>query len=232
MRVAIGWRRWIVVLAALSVALLGGAIAQAQSDPTHRFFGFYGDVTIDDNPLEPGALIVATIGEEEIGRATVNQAGAWILDVDPSHFEAGSCSLTFVVDGLRSDQEWDTCPLRVRLALYSDGQERESSGSPDAVADSGEQDDPASNESAIQADQAAAEGEEPSGDQMADDEAADSEEQEREIVRPAAPRTGTGGLFATEDSTNWPRAAAITALLIFGIAIMALLIGRGTDSTT
>ena len=54
--------------------------------------------------------------------------------------------------------------------------------------------------------------------------------QEREIVRPAPPSTGTGGVLAAEQSTNWPRAAAITALLMLAISVLALAISWRTDS--
>ena len=82
MQVSTSVQRWIVVLAAVAIVLFGGVVTLAQaSDPIVRYFGFSGDVTIDGGPVEPGTVIVAMVDDEEVGRTTVNQAGAWILDV-------------------------------------------------------------------------------------------------------------------------------------------------------
>lgn len=50
------------------------------------------------------------------------------------------------------------------------------------------------------------------------------------VVRPAPPRTGAGGLAEGEAATNWPRTAAITAVLTLGAALVALLISRRSDN--
>ena len=131
MQVSTSVQRWIVVLTALTIVLIGGVVTSAQaSDPIVRYFGFSGDVTIDGVPVEPGTVIVAMVDDEEVGRTTVNQAGAWILDVVMSDLNPDSCAVTFVVDGLRAPEEWPEegfCgELRLRLALFTDGQERDS----------------------------------------------------------------------------------------------------------
>ena len=107
MQVSTSVQRWIAVLMALTIVLIGGVVTSAQtSDPIVRFFGFSGDVTIDGGPVEPGTVIVAMVGDEEVGRTTVNQAGAWILDVNSADLPGDSCGVTFVVDGLRAPEEW------------------------------------------------------------------------------------------------------------------------------
>lgn len=224
MQVATGRRRWVVVLAALTIVLLGGAVTSAQaSDPIVRFFGFSGDVTIDGEPVEAGAEIAAMVGDQEVGRTTVNQAGAWILDVNSEDLSGDPCLVTFVVDGLRAPEGWDCGELRLRLSLYSNGQSRDSSTTPDSQADADSDDA----ESSEPDDDTAQDGSQTAAGAEDDNESA---EQAQEIVRPTAPRTGTGGMLDAENTTNWPRAAAITALLTCGIAVMALLMSRRTNS--
>ena len=57
-----------------------------------------------------------------------------------------------------------------------------------------------------------------------------AESDEREIIRPAPPLTGTGGLSA-DRMPNWARVAAITAVLTFVVATLALLFGRRSDGS-
>lgn len=228
MRVASGRRQWLALLAVVSVALFGGAFASAQaSDPGFRFFGFRGDVTIDGEAVAPGTEIVAMVGDEEVGRTKVNQSGAWILDVSKSDLDEDSCGVTFIVDGLRAPEEWDCSNLRLRLALFSNGEQRDSTVQVDAQAGEAEDDAPESSGQgdADEADSTAAGAEQASSDDDSDGTA----QQERQIVRPAAPRTGTGGVLNDDESTNWPRAAAITALVTLGVAVVALLMGWRSD---
>ncbi len=235
MQVASGWRRSAVVLTALLVVLAAGVSVTAQDNPIHRFFAFSGDITIDGEPLQPGAEIVAVQDGNEIGRATVNPAGAWIMDIDAALLDGGPCDVTFIIEGLQTDQDWDTCSLRVRLTLFSppgatdSGSERENSqgGSGGGSAPGGENEQHA--DGAVAADP----NDTDPNDTLRDGDEADSQSsQGQQIVRPAAPRTGTGGVLASEASTNWPRAAAITALLTLAIASVALLMSRRTDSAT
>ncbi|MYG90166.1 MAG: hypothetical protein F4188_01375 [Chloroflexi bacterium] len=173
------------------------------------------------------------VGDEEIGSTTVNQAGAWILDIYVHDLGPDSCTMALVVDGLRAPDEWHCGEARVRLALVRDGQDGDSSSAPDSLEESEE-------DEAVQSQPADANGE--SGSQAsaeqddADESTTETEEdtgveQSRNIVRPGAPSTGTGGVLDAEESTNWPRAVAITALLTFGIALIALLMGGRTNST-
>ena len=239
MQVSTSVQRWIVVLAAVAIVLFGGVVTLAQaSDPIVRYFGFSGDVTIDGVPVEPGTVIVAMVDDEEVGRTTVNQAGAWILDVVMSDLNPDSCAVTFVVDGLRAPEEWPEegfCgELRLRLALFTDGQERDSASR--STASPGENNQvEAESSSPGEADGengSLASAEQDDGDQMsADDEGSGDADESRQIVRPSAPSTGTGGVLEHQESTNWPRAVAITALLTFGAALVALLMGRRTNNT-
>ena len=219
MQLARGWRRLAVVSATLTLALLGIVSVGAQDSNTHRFFGFSGDVTIDDQPLAEGAEIVAMVDDVEIGRAKVNRAGAWILDVSTNDLKDSPCNVTFVFDGYRVDPGWDVCELRVRLAVTTpDGaQAQQTEDSSDASADADER----------EAQAAQTDGAQLTSD---DDDTEPGSSQEREIVRPAPPATGTGGVLAAEQSTNWPRAAAITALLMLAISVLALVISWRTDS--
>ncbi len=221
MQIALGWRRVAVVLATLAVALFGLSTVSAQDSDTHRFFGFAGDVTIDDQPLAQGAAIVAMVDDIEIGQTKVNQAGAWILDVSSKDFTNEPCNVTFVFDGHHIDPGWKTCELRVRLAVTTPGgaqaEQSEDSMAEDAGADEEEAAAEASNGGELTTEDN-------------DEEPAASEQ--TQIVRPAPPRTGTGGVLASEQSTNWPQAAAITALLMFGLTTAALIISRRTDSTS
>ena len=230
MQVATGMRRPVTVLIAVSLAVLSVLVvtltASAQESAAHRFFGFSGDVTIDGEPLLPGDEIFGFKDGVEIGRSTVNSAGAWILDVDGSLLDAGPCEVTFVVRGLSTHQSWDTCPLRVRLALVrpsgsADSGTQTANGSAGGAADNGSSTSSEGASDALEGDET---------DSLAgDDEQGAQSLQEREIVRPAAPRTGTGGALGVGEDTNWPRAAAVTALLTFAFAVVALLIARRTD---
>ena len=234
MQVAAGFRRWIVVLTAVTLVLFGGVVASAQSsDPIVRFFGFSGDITINGEPVGPGTTIAAMVGDEEVGSTTVNQAGAWILDINLSDLSPDSCTVTFVVDELRAPDEWHCGEPRLRIALVREGQEPDSGSSPVSQAVS-EQDDSMSSQTA---DASGESGSQASAEQDdADESATETEEdtgveQSRNIVRPGAPSTGTGGVLEAQESTNWPRAVAITALLTFGIALVALLMGGRTNSS-
>ena len=234
MHVATGVQRWIVVLTAVTIVLFGGVVTSAQaSDPIVRFFGFSGDVTINGEPVGPGTTIAAVVGDEEIGSTTVNQAGAWILDLILSDLDPASCSVAFVVDGLRAPGEWHCGEPRVRIARVREGQEPDSSDTT-ASQEEGAQDDAVSSQPA----DANGEGGSQAGAEQDGGDASSTEhdgdkrvEQSREIVRPGAPSTGTGGVLDTQESTNWPRAVAITALLTFGVALIALLMGGRTNST-
>lgn len=235
MQVSTSVQRWIAVLMALTIVLIGGVVTSAQtSDPIVRFFGFSGDVTIDGAPVEPGTAVVAMVGDEEVGRTTVNLAGAWVLDVNSADLPADACGVTFVVDDLRAPEEWDCGEPRLRIALVRDGQERDSSGSSTGSPGESDQADSATSD----ADEADGENGSPAiaeqddGDQMsADDEGDEDADESRQIIRPSAPSTGTGGVLEDQHSTNWPRAVAITALLTFGAALVALLMGRRTNNT-
>jgi len=234
MQVAAVVRRWIVVLTPVSLVLFGGIVASAQSsDPIVRFFGFSGDVTINGEPVGPGTTIAAMVGDEEIGSTAVNQAGAWILDIYVSDLSPDSCTMALVVDGLRAPEEWHCGEARVRLALVRDGQDGDSSSAPDSLEESEE-------DETVQSQPADANGESGSQASAEQDDADESTteagedtgvEQSQNIVRPGAPSTGTGGVLHAEESTNWPRAVAITALLTFGIALVALLMGGRTNSS-
>ncbi|MXV80482.1 MAG: hypothetical protein F4X58_00695 [Chloroflexi bacterium] len=234
MQVAAGVRRWMVVLTAVTLVLFGGVVTTAQSsDPIVRFFGFSGDVTINGEPVGPGTVIAAMVGDEEIGSTTVNQAGAWILDLILSDLDPDSCSVAFVVDGLRAPEEWHCGEPRVRIALVREGQDGDSSSASDSLEESEEdesvesQPDDANGENGSQLST-----EQDDGDEVSTESDGDKRvEQSQKIVRPGAPSTGTGGVLDAEESTNWPRAVAITALLTFGIALVALLMGGRTNSS-
>ncbi len=110
----------IAAVVALLILLAGWTSVTAQDAPRYRFFGFSGDVTVDGEPIATGTVIVAIINGNEVGRADVNAAGAWVLDLNSDDFDQETCNVVFEVDGLRGRHSADDCSLRVRLALSSD----------------------------------------------------------------------------------------------------------------
>ena len=295
-RLADRQRRWVVgtatALVVLAIALLATPSTSAQErEVSAWFYGFNMDITIDGEPVEPGVEIVAFKGDVEIGRATVNPAGAWFLYYDARNFAGGPCDVTFIIGAVQTTPGWESCELRVRLVLLTTGdgseeQETEESGeSTDAVdddqteatdgADDGsdlleeevvedgdgagdgsdllEEDDEgvgddADDESDLLEEEVVEVGDdtdlmEEEGDEVGestedstteqvgdgDDGAEESVTETREIIRPATPLTGSGSLVPSDQMPNWARAASITALLIFIIAVVALIFARRTD---
>ena len=198
-------RLWVVGLALVAAALLGGAIVSGQSPAdVHRFFGFQSDISIDGEPIDDGTVIVAMRGDEEIGRTVITAAGVWVIDVDAALIESEPCPVSFVVGGIHVDPEWKDCPFRVSLALTSTVEE-----TVDEESDVMEEEQP-------EADHA--------GDEDAQVSATPSEQ------APSPPRTGTGGLLGHQQTTNWPQAAALTSALMVVISLAAWLMSRRSDS--
>ena len=52
-----------------------------------------------------------------------------------------------------------------------------------------------------------------------------------EIQRPAAPRTGTGGVYIRETTANWPVVASVLILLIVVIGLVTVMVKRRTDQS-
>ncbi len=52
-----------------------------------------------------------------------------------------------------------------------------------------------------------------------------------EIQRPAAPRTGTGGVYIRESTANWPVVASVLILLILVISLVTVMVKRRTDQS-
>ena len=187
--------------------LSGAGFASAQeSNVTHRFFGFSGDVTIDGEPLPAGALILGVVDGTEIGRTIVNQAGAWILTVDGSYVVEGDCNVTLVFDDLAASLSGESCPLRVRIDLLSGRPpppESTAQAEQSAVDDNSAPD----NQSAASAEVSAEGGETES-----------SGTTQSRIVRPRAPKTGSGGVNQATDagSNDWQAATAIAVVLAAG----------------
>ena len=231
MQVAMARRRLAAVLVALSIVAVGWFSVGAQDPQVHRFFGFLGDITIDGEPVGPGSTIAALVDGEVVAETVVNSAGAWILDVETAVFGDGDCNLTFVVNDLQAEEAWDTCAMRVRLALMSPGGPTTTEPESDApVSATADQSDDSSTESAADAEPEVAEDEleEETAEQEDDGGVAQSEE----IVRPRTPLTGSGGMLEDVGSTDWPRTAAVTAVLTLIAALAALLISRRTDGRT
>lgn len=230
MQVAMARRRLAAVLVALSIVAVGWSAAGAQDPEVHRFFGFLGDITIDGEPVGPGSTIAALVNGEVVAETVVNSAGAWILDVETAAFGDGDCNLTFVVNELQAEEAWDTCAMRVRLALITPGgsttTEPESDPPVSATAD---QPDDSSAESA--ADAATDVAEDELEEEIAEEDD-DAPAQAEELVRPRTPLTGSGGILEEGGSTDWARAAAVTAALTLIAALAALLISRRTDGRT
>ena len=228
MQVASARRRVAAALVALLLFAVGWSSVEAQDPEVHRFFSFLGDVTIDGEPVRPGSTIVALADGEVVGETVVNAAGAWILDVDSEVFDDGNCNVTFVVNDLRSETAWDTCTMRVRLALISPGGQTATDSESDAPTDTtADQPGAPSTESAADAEPEVAEDaiEEEQEEQVDDGALVQSEE----FVRPGPPQTGSGGTLQEDGHAAWARTAAVTAALTLVAALAALLISRRTD---
>ena len=52
-----------------------------------------------------------------------------------------------------------------------------------------------------------------------------------EVQRPGTPRTGTGGVYAGETTTNWPLVAGVLVLLVSAIGLMTVTVKRRTDQS-
>lgn len=230
MQVAMARRRLAAVLLALSIVAVGWSAVEAQDAEVHRFFGFYGDITIDGEAVGPGSTIAALVDDEVVAETVVNAAGAWILDVEIAVFGGGDCNLTFVVNDLRAEEPWDSCTMRVRLALMTaDGSAASDAESDAPAATAADQPDDSSAQSAADAESDVAEDE--LEEEIAEEED-DGPVQSEELVRPRTPLTGSGGILDDVGSTDWARAAAVTAALTLIAALAALLISRRTDDRT
>lgn len=119
----LGWRGLGVLAAALmllAAVVIGTTRANAQlSAPDHRFFGFAGDVTIDGEAITVGTVITAIVDGQDAYDSVVSEAGSWFLDVPVADISE-PCNVTFAVDGIESDEAWESCPMRVVLELSSD----------------------------------------------------------------------------------------------------------------
>lgn len=247
MQVAMARRLVSAMVAGLTLLLVGWASVAAQDPEVHRFFGFLGDVTVDGEPVGPGSRIKALLGDEVVGETVVNAAGAWILDVNRDVFGGSNCDVTFVINDLRAETAWETCTMRVRLALISPTAPTMTASAADNVGATGDRSGAAdqsgvsSTESAAatESDRAAEETEDQTAGEMEEETAEGGENgedgtlvQSEELVRPKPPATGTGGIDDAGEHTNWPRAAAVTAALTLVAALAALLISRRTDGRT
>ena len=231
MQVAMARRRIAAVLVALSIVALGWSSIGAQDPEVRRLFGFLGDITIDGEPVGPGSTIAALVDDEVVAETVVNAAGAWILDVETAVFGGGDCNLTFVVNDLRAETAWETCTMRVRLALTSpEGATTTVSESDAPASTAADQSDDSATEPAADAEPDAAEDE--LEEEIADQEDDGGPAQSEELVRPRTPLTGSGGILEEVGSTNWARTAAVTAALTLIAALAALLISRRTDGRT
>ena len=206
MQVAMAGRRIAAVLVALSIVAVGWSSIGAQDPEVHRFFGFLGDITIDGEPVGPGSTIAALVDDEVVAETVVNAAGAWILDVETAVFGGGDCNLTFVVNDLRAETAWETCTMRVRLALTSpEGATTTSVSESDAPASTAaDQSDDSATEPAADAEPDAAE------DELEEEIA----EARKTTTARLSPRNSCGpGRPSPEAAASWKRSEARTGLV-------------------
>ena len=105
--------RLMAVVGAMLAALLISAVALAQTPP-HTFFGLSGDTTVDGEAAD-GAAVVASVGGEAVGSATLDASGEWSIEV-----EGGSMGVSFSVNGMAADGSHDAAAggsTRVTLAV-------------------------------------------------------------------------------------------------------------------
>ena len=113
--------RLMAVVGAMLAALLISAVALAQTPP-HTFFGLSGDTTVDGEAAD-GAAVVASVGGEEVGSATLDASGEWSIEVD-----GGTMGVSFSVNGMAVDGSHDAAAggsTRVTLAVLTPVEEPE-----------------------------------------------------------------------------------------------------------
>ena len=113
--------RLMAVVGAMLAALLISAVALAQTPP-HTFFGLSGDTTVDGEAAD-GAAVVASVGGEEVGSATLDASGEWSIEVD-----GGTMGVSFSVNGMAVDGSHDAAAggsTRVTLAVATPVEEPE-----------------------------------------------------------------------------------------------------------
>ncbi len=92
--------RLMAVVGAMLAALLISAVALAQT-PVHTFFGLSGNTTVDGEAAD-GATVVAWVGGEEVGTATLDASGEWSIEV-----EGGTMGVSFSVNGMAAEGSYD-----------------------------------------------------------------------------------------------------------------------------
>lgn len=111
-----GWRLLAVAgAAALALALVTSAFAQAPPSPPHEFFGDagMGSAAMIDGEAAGGAMVTATNQDgEAVGSATTDAAGSWSIQVDP----ADASSVTFTIAG----GEGSAGPFDVQTASFTE----------------------------------------------------------------------------------------------------------------
>ena len=113
--------RLMAVVGAMLAALLISAVALAQTPP-HTFFGLSGDTTVDGEAAD-GAAVVASVGGEAVGSATLDASGEWSIEVD-----GGTMGVSFSVNGMAVDGSHDAAAggsTRLTLAVLTPVEEPE-----------------------------------------------------------------------------------------------------------
>ena len=113
--------RLMAVVGAMLAALLISAVALAQTPP-QTFFGLSGDTTVDGEAAD-GAAVVAWVGGEAVGSATLDASGEWYIEVD-----GRAMGVSFSVNGIAADGSHDAAAggsTRVTLAVLTPVEEPE-----------------------------------------------------------------------------------------------------------
>ena len=97
-----GWRMAVVAgAAALALALVTSAFAQAPPAPDHAFYGSAAagsGATIDGEPAPDGTVVTATNQDgEAVGSSTIS-GGVWMINVG-----SDNASVTFAVNGIAAE---------------------------------------------------------------------------------------------------------------------------------
>lgn len=232
-----------MALALLVVIAVGGAEGDSESQSStqvepksdhyyYRFHGYAEHVTIDGLPLQAGDTITPILNGEMLSTVKIPESGFFTMFMhDFTKPAIGDCIVVYVIRSQRhaepviSDEIMYAkgCgDILVELEIVTTGQNQ-----------------PSADSSAVDATTVAVQ---PQGG--ADGEAGDAEQAEQadmmeeiedrddERQRPVPPRTGTGGLKATEEQqTNWP----VVAFIVIGLALLSstavVLVNRRTDQS-
>ncbi|MYC02879.1 MAG: hypothetical protein F4X58_13270 [Chloroflexi bacterium] len=204
-----------LLLLALTALLFISVPVQAD-DPVFTLT-FSGRAVSGGEPMPRGTLIEAQAGQDWIGRTTVaDDEGNWTMEIDAKLLRDGICEAVFYVDGKRAGRQETKCAVDLLLEIERAGHlEVETATSEASVTvDSSSKPTAESQSSIAEEHQADSSGDPAPGasSRASDEETEPSKSGSGQAVRPAAPRTGGGGLADSVDPSGWLSIVAVLAI--------------------